>query len=414
MKHQQNTSTDADHMDLRLMWHVGLETIVKVGKREFYMSRSNKILDLVLNDISKEQGLRRTALILRMNSLIMCIYFLILLIFYFGMTNLFIPACAIPCFMAYLVLFYLTYLNKIRTAMIVQNVISMIFVTLFIYMFGWWCGVQHFIFVAVVIIYTTSTASARRKALQVTVLAVFRLLLNQYTNYFPPAVEVSAMAESYFQVVNTAVIFITIATCLHIYTKDTSEMEKQLEVYNKNNKLSNMIDLLTGLYNRQAISEYLEMAAEEKRGKQNGSICLAIGDVDNFRRINEQYGQACGDIMLRRAANQIREYMDGRGKAGRWSGVEFLLVFEDVLVQDAQQYLFDLQQKIRNTEFVYQDEIMHLSVTFGLQEYSHDESVDSNIMKAEKKLLQGKMEEKNSMEENHFMEEKHAMEDKHS
>jgi len=87
-------------------------------------------------------------------------------------------------------------------------------------------------------------------------------------------------------------------------------------------------DALTGLYTRRRFSEIL--SAEERRsGRSSSPFCLAMADLDFFKRVNDTAGHECGDRLLRMAADLfVRECRDSDSVC-RWGGEEFMFLFVD-------------------------------------------------------------------------------------
>lgn len=361
------------------------------------MSAGEKLRELFWGNGPEKKEARRTTYILRVNSAIMCVYFLAILMAFFRMDSLFIPACAIPCFLAYIFLFYLTYSDKTKVALIFQEIISMVFVALFVYMYGWWCGVQHFIFAMVVLTCVVSEASVFSKTVRGMLLCLYRLVLYFYTSSFAPAIAVPEQMGVYFQVINSVAIFAVVIVCLNIYAADTRELEKTLNLYGEKDRFAHRLDQLTGLWNRRAMCDYLNSAIREIPGVERKKLCLAVADLDGLRKINEKYGHTCGDIILKQIAYQIEQFMDGKGVAARWDGDAFLLVLEDLSGEDAYYELIMFQRRIRDQEFVYHDENLHLTMTYGLVEYIYESNVDNNVLEAEKKLYLGKQSGRNTI-----------------
>lgn len=142
--------------------------------------------------------------------------------------------------------------------------------------------------------------------------------------------------------------------------------------------------------NRRSILEYLEKAVLTDNPKLKKQICVAMGDIDFFKRINDRYGHECGDIVLRQLSNKFQKFMVNKGKVGRWGGEEFLFVFENMSGQEIYGKLQELSDEIRNMEFVYKDDNIHLTVTFGLTEFDYQKGLDAVINEADQRLYLGK------------------------
>ena len=94
------------------------------------------------------------------------------------------------------------------------------------------------------------------------------------------------------------------------------------------------IDALTGLLNRRSGQVALESALERAAGS-GIPTSVAMGDIDHFKQINDRFGHAVGDDVLRSAASSIRGGLRGSDLAIRWGGEEFLVLFPDTPLEDA-------------------------------------------------------------------------------
>jgi len=144
-------------------------------------------------------------------------------------------------------------------------------------------------------------------------------------------------------------------------------------------------DALTGLYNRR----YGEKKIIEVQNNLAGNYCLVLGDIDYFKKVNDTYGHECGDIVLSEVANILNINMRNKGFAARWGGEEFLLVFENIKMKDAVNMLEDILNEIRKKEIAYKEEIVRITMTFGICQ-GGTEDMDSLIREADNKLYRGK------------------------
>lgn len=89
------------------------------------------------------------------------------------------------------------------------------------------------------------------------------------------------------------------------------------------------VDGLTGLYVRR----YLEarLSEEFERAQRSGSpFCLLMLDVDNLKEVNDEFGHAVGDTLLRQVAAALKESVRGMDVAARWGGDEFAALLPDM------------------------------------------------------------------------------------
>jgi diguanylate cyclase (GGDEF)-like protein len=88
------------------------------------------------------------------------------------------------------------------------------------------------------------------------------------------------------------------------------------------------LDTLTGLPNRRAFEETLELTVESYT-EQNRPLSLLICDVDNFKEINDTFGHPAGDACLRMIADALSDGLRWPDQAFRWAGDEFAVVLHD-------------------------------------------------------------------------------------
>ena len=127
-----------------------------------------------------------------------------------------------------------------------------------------------------------------------------------------------------------------------------------------------------------------------ERASTNGTpFAIAIGDIDFFKKVNDTYGHSCGDLVLKSVSDILRGHMNSIGFVARWGGEEFLFVFDHLDAQQAQKSLQDLLTKIRELEIPYQDQVIRVTMTFGLVA-GDERDQDTLLCLADNKLYEGK------------------------
>jgi diguanylate cyclase (GGDEF)-like protein len=102
-------------------------------------------------------------------------------------------------------------------------------------------------------------------------------------------------------------------------------------------------DDLTRLPSRRALNEALL--------KLGQSYAIAMLDVDHFKKFNDTYGHAAGDQALQMVASKLA-YVSGGGKAYRYGGEEFAVIFPDTPAEEAFTYLDRMRRLIEQSRFV--------------------------------------------------------------
>lgn len=97
---------------------------------------------------------------------------------------------------------------------------------------------------------------------------------------------------------------------------------------------SGFTDVLTGWHNRRYLSVRLVEELARARRDQSGLVCLML-DVDHFKRINDTWGHAAGDAVLRELAHRIESQVRASDVAARFGGEEFVVLLPNTNVASA-------------------------------------------------------------------------------
>jgi diguanylate cyclase (GGDEF)-like protein len=149
-------------------------------------------------------------------------------------------------------------------------------------------------------------------------------------------------------------------------------------------------DELTGVSNRRGIMESLHRQRDlAERGQQ--PFCVALLDVDHFKRVNDRHGHAAGDRVLRRFGALLAAHTRAVDHIGRYGGEEFLLVMHDATAQQVGSALERLRQRIEDTDWMEAAGIdWPVTATFGVAQYLPGESVEATVRRADEALYRGK------------------------
>lgn len=346
-----------------------------------------KIRNVILKDVENENETKKTAVSLRLNSLVMEVYFLCLFGVFCAEKQYGMAIGCIVCFLVYGLGFVMTYINRTKVALWFTELLTIGWIIAFVYELGWGCGVQHFLFVLLLLVFTPSFITTQTKLMHCTALFLLRIGLFMYTRNYETSMKISSDVNVVFQILNTFFIFLAIVIALLLVTYDSARMEEKLMKYNKKlHKLASE-DPLTGLPNRRSLLSSLQ----EHLAEQPDEIgpCVAIGDLDHFKRINDTYGHEAGDEVLKAVAGFFISFMNGKGSVGRWGGEEFLFVFHNCNLDEAKVYLSDMLHEVRKIEVPYNDQVIQFTMTIGAEEWG-GEDIEKTINAADAKLYMGK------------------------
>jgi diguanylate cyclase (GGDEF)-like protein len=132
------------------------------------------------------------------------------------------------------------------------------------------------------------------------------------------------------------VLLIGIALLSLEFVRGTDEQKAGLRAAEKRAEGRARTDPLTRLANRRAFDETL--AQELARVQRTGApLSLMVGDLDGFKRINDEFGHLTGDEVLTRAATAIEGAIRRGDRCFRWGGDEFAVLLPDTALDDARK-----------------------------------------------------------------------------
>lgn len=151
-------------------------------------------------------------------------------------------------------------------------------------------------------------------------------------------------------------------------------------------------DTMSQLLNRRGMLEALEQASEQAR-RQKSSFIVVIGDVDHFKRINDQSGHTVGDQVLAGLGRRLKSSLQSHDAAGRWGGEEFLMLWPNMTITEAEARANSLRESIA-TKPVYPG-APPITMSFGVAEFTGLDTLDRCINRADKALYRAKLEGRN-------------------
>ena len=173
--------------------------------------------------------------------------------------------------------------------------------------------------------------------------------------------------------------------------KQISEEKEEIERISK-------YDFLTGLLNRRSIERTLRYELKELREKSSdANLVVMLGDIDNFKKINDTYGHDWGDKVLKEIARALQDTFRENDHICRWGGEEFLVILPEVKTEDVKKVETRLGTRIAQVKLPDKSSV---TMTFGLVLCANGviTDIDTVINKADKKLYEGKKNGKDRIE----------------
>ncbi|UJF34167.1 GGDEF domain-containing protein [Paenibacillus hexagrammi] len=152
-------------------------------------------------------------------------------------------------------------------------------------------------------------------------------------------------------------------------------------------------DALTDLYNHKTFHEYLDKLVEHSEDSDM-PLHLAIMDIDNFKSINDTFGHATGDVVLKRVAAVISESISSSEIVARYGGEEFAIIFTEKALHDSYTEVETIRESIHQMDFDEMDG-RKVSVSIGLSSYQKGSSKSKLFQESDQLLYQAKRSGKN-------------------
>jgi diguanylate cyclase (GGDEF)-like protein len=151
-------------------------------------------------------------------------------------------------------------------------------------------------------------------------------------------------------------------------------------------------DSLTGLFNHGGIDTEIKNAIEIFQ-KGGAPVSLMMIDLDRFKYVNDTYGHATGDKVLKNFGSIIKDFVgDKRATAGRWGGEEFVIVLRDASEEEAFAFAENLRKKVEATRF---ETIGQITCSIGISRLKKEDTFTDIFNRVDKAMYISKAEGRN-------------------
>lgn len=170
-----------------------------------------------------------------------------------------------------------------------------------------------------------------------------------------------------------------------------SELVSELNYYKENSE----IDHLSGLKNRRGFEERLfAFIAGYRRGVIRDMAILFL-DIDHFKSINDKWGHAFGDEVIKAIAEFIERKHRGNDFSARWGGEEFVILAMGIDLPETIRMAERIRSGIADLQLFFGDQRVPVSVSIGVTALRPEDSKESFIERADTMLYQAKEDGRN-------------------
>lgn len=166
---------------------------------------------------------------------------------------------------------------------------------------------------------------------------------------------------------------------LHVVKKQLSEATSSLRV-----------DHMTQAFNRKTFDEYC--GQYHKLFKASAQpISVMLVDIDHFKKINDTFGHAVGDFVLKELVQTLKGLFDRESDmVCRIGGEEFAILLPDFQTEHAMKKAEELLAKVRSEVYVHEDREIRFTVSIGIAELTKGEEIEAWIKRADMALYSSK------------------------
>jgi diguanylate cyclase len=184
-----------------------------------------------------------------------------------------------------------------------------------------------------------------------------------------------------------------------IITAKQEVQEAEARIHELESKLEQMSELvredqLTGSLNRRGLDDAYEREIARAQRRKT-SLCIALLDLDDFKRLNDTYGHSAGDDALIHLVRVIKETLRTMDVVARFGGEEFLIMLPDTPLDEAVQTVTRVQRELTKRIFMYDNQKLLITFSAGVALRRDDEDQSDLIKRADEALYKAKRAGKN-------------------
>lgn len=149
------------------------------------------------------------------------------------------------------------------------------------------------------------------------------------------------------------------------------------------------IDSLTKLYNRRTFFRLLEHYFETSK-RYGNELSFIMIDIDKFKNVNDVYGHAGGDMVLKELARILQQLIRKSDIVGRFGGEEFGVIMPNTNINDASAAAEKLREAIQTHTTQFDSQDIKITISIGVSEFDEKDNIEKLIKKADDALYKAK------------------------
>lgn len=179
--------------------------------------------------------------------------------------------------------------------------------------------------------------------------------------------------------------------------KEVTEAETRIkELENKLAHMSELVreDQLTGSLNRRGMEDIFEREAD-RADRRNTPLCIALLDLDNFKKLNDTHGHSAGDEALVHLVRIVKQTLRSIDVIARYGGEEFVIIMPETGLDEAAQAMTRVQRELTRHFFTANDQRLFITFSAGVAMRAPREPQEVLLKRADKAMYEAKQTGKN-------------------
>ena len=253
-------------------------------------------------------------------------------------------------------------------------------------LFGWSSGFQYYLIPLTTLLFLHPKLNSQYLIAFGLFPFITFMLLTQFNSQ---ALEELGSFYTFLHGFNAFNVFLALAFINYYFRTDVFRLLTNLDRTAKT-------DMLTGLMNRRSMTLELTRHCNLTERYENSSSLLLI-DIDNFKLINDRLGHLAGDTVLKQFSKLLTQRLRETDLLARWGGDEFLVLAPFTDIKSATELAENLRKSIQKHDFSFENRILNLSITIGVNEIVPNLTMEDSLKKVDKLLYQGKGNQRNQV-----------------
>ena len=186
---------------------------------------------------------------------------------------------------------------------------------------------------------------------------------------------------------------------LRIARQQVADAEQRVEqLQHELSQASELVrhDQLTGALNRRGLEEVFDKEIN-RAGRRQTPLCLAVLDLDDFKKLNDAHGHLAGDAALVHLTKVVRTTLRPQDTVSRYGGEEFIILMPDTALEDAKRAMVRLQRELTKQFFMHDNKKLLITFSAGVTQLPPNEDRNTAIRRADELMYHAKKTGKNKV-----------------